>query len=205
MNARGHPTLRDAGPPPSLLPSFLRSSLSSPRPPLGSGAEGSSLPLFNPRAEGISLPLGRGILPRIVAALLPLPVSRDPLPNPRGRPRLPLVAATPPGASPDSDEVPPGGAGVAPGCVRGTSERSGGVTSLSLGVWRFTTATEAAFPWFTYPLTRGSPSDARVSPPSGVVPATGGRGSASPGQGAPSFAPFQLGRPPTRAMHFQLA
>ena len=190
MNGRGRPTFADAGPPPPVLPSSLRSSLSSPPPPLGPSAEGGSLPPLDPGAEGGSLPPGQGILPRFITASLPLPVARDPLPDSRGRPRLPLVAAAPPAASPDSDEVPPGVARVAPGCVRRTSERPGVVKSLSLGGWRFSMATKAAFPSFTYPLTRGSPSDAGASPPGGVVPATGSKGSASPGQGAPSLPPL---------------
>ena len=101
-----------------LLPCEVRSH-SSPPPPLDPGAEGGSLPPFDPGAEGGSLPPGQGILPRFVAAPLPVPVARDPLPDPRGRSRLPLVAAPPPAAPPDSDEVSPGVAGMAPGLCQG--------------------------------------------------------------------------------------
>ena len=62
-NAQGRPTLPDAGPPPSLLPSSLRSSLSPPPPPLGPVAEGGSLPPLDPGAEGGSLPQVEGFFP----------------------------------------------------------------------------------------------------------------------------------------------
>ena len=121
MNARSRPTAPDADPPPSLPPPSLRRSLFSPPTPpnpgaelrearyplslqepraagcpLDSGVEGGSLPPLDSGAEGGSLPPDRGILLRFWEAATPVFVARDRNPDPRGRPRLPLVAAPPP-------------------------------------------------------------------------------------------------------------
>ena len=122
----GRPTLRDADRPPSLPPSSLRSSLSSPPPPLNRGTEGGSLPSLDPGGEVGSLPPGRGVHPRFVVTPLPLPVDRDPLPGPRGRPRLPLVAAVPPTAHQIRMRYPQvllGGAGLCKGDFRASRRR----------------------------------------------------------------------------------
>ena len=116
--------------PPPLDPGSERSSL----PRLDTGAEGDSLSPLGSGAEGRSLPPGRGILPRSVAALLPVLVARDPLLDPRGRPRPPPVPPPSLAALPGSEEVFPAIAGVAPDGVRGTPKRPDGVTSLSLAV-----------------------------------------------------------------------
>ena len=58
-----------------------------------------------------------------MAAPLPVRLSRDPLPDPRGWPRPPLVAGAPPSVPVDIDAVTPSGAEAELGCVRGTPER----------------------------------------------------------------------------------
>ena len=94
-----------------------------------------------PGAGGGSLPPGRGVRPGPVAALLPVLVARDSLLDPRGRPRLPLVAGAPPSAPIGLDEVAPGVAETELRCARGTPEHLGGVASLppacSLGLFNY--------------------------------------------------------------------
>ena len=66
-------------------------------------------------------------------------------------------------------------------------------------------ATKAAFPSSTCPLTREPPSVVGASPPGGVFPATGGRGSAAPAQRPPAFSLIPTWTPSRQATLFQLA
>ena len=106
MDARSCPPLPDAAPPPSL-----------PRPPPVSSRSHRCPPLW-PRAGGGSLPLGRGLFPQLVAAPLPVLVARDPLPDPRGRSRLPLVVSAPSFAPVVRSRCCRGGAGQCQGNSR---------------------------------------------------------------------------------------
>ena len=134
QDARYRPALPDTAPPLSFsLPSLL----DSVSPPL----------LFLwPGAGGGSLPPARGIRPRLVAAPLPVLFCRDSRPDPRGRPRLPLVAGAPPSVPVDIDAVAPGVAAAALGYVMRTPERPSDVTSLPPAIWGFSVARSAASP-----------------------------------------------------------
>ena len=109
-----------------------------------------------------------------MAAPLPILVARDPLPDPRGRPRLDLVISPPSTVPGDIDAVAPNVAGATLGCVRGGDECPGAVASLFPAVREFPVATEAAPPGSVCSLTPGSPSDARAAPSGGVAPAAKG-------------------------------
>ena len=130
MKARSGVTLPGADPPPSPSPPSL-----SPPPTLPSaGAEGTSL-----------LPC-RGIRPWFVVAPPPVLVARVPLPDPRGRPRLPLVLLPPSTASVDVDAGALDVAGVMLGCVGGARECPGAVAPLFSAVREFPVATGTAHP-----------------------------------------------------------
>ena len=109
-----------------------------------------------------------------MAAPLPVLVARDPLPDPRGRPRLPVVLPLPSTVPGDIDAVAPDVAGATLGCVRGGGECPGAVTSLFPAVREFPVATETAPPGSVCSVTPGSPSDARDAPSGGVTPAATG-------------------------------
>ena len=140
VDARSRPALPAAAPLPSPPSPSLLSSLSPPSPPLWPGAGGDSLPL------------GRGFRPRLVEAPLPVGIARDPLPDPCGRPRLPLVAGAPSSAPVGLDAVAPGVAVTALDCVRGIPERPAGVTSLFPSFWWSSAARPAASPGSICPV-----------------------------------------------------
>ena len=176
MNAPSCVTLPDADPPPSPCPISL-----SPPPALPSaGAEGTS-----------PLPC-RGIRPRFVVAPLPVLVARVPLPDPRGRPRLPLVLLPPSTAPVGVDAVALGVAGVTLGCVGGARECPGAVVSLFPAVREFPVATYTAPPGSVCSLPLGSPFDARVAPSGGVTPTA--KGSLSRAGPVPSAVPLIAAR-----------
>ena len=119
-------------------------------------------------ARGL-LPLARGIRPRFVAPPLPVLFGRDPRPDPRGQPHLPLVAGAPPSVPVDIDAVAPSVAESVVGCVRGTPERPSDVTSLPPAMWRFSVCSVSSISSLHLTLTLGSLSDAElllpVAPP----------------------------------------
>ena len=158
------------------LPSPSPPSLSSPPTLPSAGTEGTS-----------SRPC-RGIRPRFVVAPLPVLVARVPLPDPRGRPRLPLVLLPPYAAPVDIDAVALDVAGVTLGCVGGARECPGAVASLFSAVREFSVAIDTAPPGSVCSLPLGSPSDARVAPSGGATPAA--EGSLSRAGPVPSAVPL---------------
>ena len=84
-------------------------------------------------ARGL-LPLARGIRPRFVASPPPVLLGRHPRPDPRGRPRLSLVAGASPFVPVYIDALATSIAEAAVGCVKGTPERPSDVTSLPLAI-----------------------------------------------------------------------
>ena len=119
-----------------------------------------------------------GFAPRFVVVPLRVLVARVPLPDPRGRPRLPLVLLPPSTAPVDIDAVALDVAGVTLSCAGGAGEcpGPGAVASLFSAVRKFCVATDTAPPGSVCSLPPGSLSDAinRVAPSGGVTPASKG-------------------------------
>ena len=127
-------------------------------------------PFLSAGAGGTSPHPCRGIRPRFVVVPLPVLVAHVPLPDPRGRPRLPLVLLPPSTAPVDVDAITLDAAGVTLGCVGGARECPGAVASLFSAVREFPVATDKAPPGSVCSLPPGSPSNARVAPSGGVTP-----------------------------------
>ena len=176
MKARSCVTLPGADPTPSPSPPSL-----SPPPTLPSaGAEGTS-----------PLPC-RGIRPRFVVPPLPVLVARVPLPDPRGRPCLPLVLLPASTAPVEIDAVALDVAGVTLGYVGGARECPGAVTSLFSAVREFSVVKDIAPPGSVCSLPPGSPSDARVALSGGATPTA--EGSLSRAGPVPSAVPLTAAR-----------
>ena len=142
-------------------------------PPVSAFPLSTANPSFG-MAEGTSTFPCRGICPRFVVAPLPVLVARVPLPDSRGRPRLPLVLLPPSTTPVDVDAVALNAAGVTLGCLGGARECPGAVASLFSAVREFPVATETAPFGSVCSLPAGSPSDAKVAPPDGVTPTAKG-------------------------------
>ena len=81
-----------------------------------------------------------------MTAPFPALLGRDPRPDTRGRPRLPLVAGVPSSVPVDIDAVAPSIAEAALRCDRGTHERPSDVTSLPPVIWGFSVSRSAVSP-----------------------------------------------------------
>ena len=126
----------------------------------------------------------------------PSPVARDPLPDPRGRPRLTLVLPLPSTVPGDIDAVALDAAGAMLGYIWGGSKCPGAVASLFSAVREFPVAADKSPPGSVCSLTPGSPSDARVAPSGGVTPTAKGslsRAGPVPSAGIVTIAEVALG------------
>ena len=86
------------------------------------------------------------VRPRLVKAPLTVRLGRDPRPDPRGRPRLPLAVGAPPSVPGNIDVVALRIAEAALGCVRGTPERPNDMKYLPRIIWGFSVSRSAVSP-----------------------------------------------------------